>query len=243
MAFFIGNSFCSICQKSEDHLKSELSLCIDGLNAKGIQLAHSFIQSSRIPGSPHFWTKISIKNIENSNSLYFKIDLDDSKEHFLNSDYDIIYELSLHAKIYKLRPDVNAIFHAKSPYINYVINNGLNLVHAEASLILGDIPLIEKTPASKKVDEQDYETIISRACIGEPLRLIRILFLKGNGILSLGACIHESRTFLEIIDEWAKFNVISHSYNDHIHVLSIDQLRYLGSRYARSIKFGGRVSV
>jgi len=243
MAFFIGNSFCSLCQKSEADLKSELLLCIDGLKAKGIQLPCSFIQSARTPGSPYFWTKIPIKNIINGDSLYFKIDLDDLKAHFLNSDYDIMCELSLHAKIYKLRPDVNAIFHAKSTYINYVINNGLNLVHAEASLILGDIPVIEKTPVSKKVEEKSYETIISKSCIGEPLRPIRILFLKGNGILSLGACIHESRAFLEIIDEWAKFNVISHSYNDHVHVLSIDRLRDPGSRYASSIKFGGRVNV
>ncbi|HET7345404.1 MAG TPA: class II aldolase/adducin family protein [Nitrososphaeraceae archaeon] len=243
MAFFIGNSFCSICQKSEDQLKSELSLCIDGLNAKGIQLTHSFIQSARIPGSPYFWTKISIKNTENNNSLYFKIHLDDTKEHFLNSDCDVMCELHLHSKIYSIRPDVNAIFHAKSPYLNYVIKNGLNLVHAEAALILGDIPIIEKTSTSEKISEQSYESIISRACTGEPLRPIRILFLNGNGILSLGGCIHESRAFLEIIDEWAKFSVISRLYNDNIHVLSIDQLRDLGSRYARSIKFGGRINV
>lgn len=242
MAFFIGNSFCAICQKDEGQLKSELSVCINGLNAKGIQLAQPFIQSARIPGSTYFWTKISIKNPEND-SLYFKIDLNYPKVHFLNSDCDVKYELSLHAKIYSIRPDVNAISHAKSPYLNYVIKNGLNLVHAEAALILGDIPVIEETPSSKNIDEQSYENIISRACIGEPLRPIRILFLNGNGILSLGACIHESRAFLEIIDEWAKFNVISHLYNDDIHVLSIDQLRDLGSRYARSIKFGGRTSI
>ncbi len=243
MAFFIGNSFCSICQKSEDLLKSELTLCIDGLNAKGMQLAHPFIQSARLPGSPYFWTKISIKNNKNWNSPYFKIDLDNAKEYFIDSDDNLISELYLHIKIYNTRPDVNAISHAKSPYLNHVVKHGLDLVHAEAALILGDIPVIEKISASKKTNEQSYETTISRACIGEPLRPIRIIFLNGNGVLSLGACIHESRAFLEIIDEWAKFNVISHLHNNNIHVLSIDQLRDLGSRYARSIKFGGRNSV
>ena len=50
------------------------------------------------------------------------------------------FEFKLHSKLYKFRPDVNAICHTKSPYtLSSFFNGKLENVHGEAALILGDI--------------------------------------------------------------------------------------------------------
>ena len=70
-----------------------------------------------------------------------------------------------------------------------------------------------------------------------------------HGVIALGACLHEARAFIEILEEWSRFNIYSKTLinggdcaNRSIHILSLEQLRSLGARYARSIKFGGRQS-
>jgi hypothetical protein len=56
----------------------------------------------------------------------------------------------------------------------------------------------------------------------------------------LGSCIHEARAFAEILEESARFYMISKIFGGPLNLLTLDQLRGLGSRYARAIKFGGR---
>jgi len=71
-------------------------------------------------------------------------------------------------------------------------------VHAEATLVLSDIILTEDNSPSN----------ISRAAVGEPLRPIRIIICKDK-IYSIDACIHESRVFMEIMDEWGRVKATS----------------------------------
>ena len=262
MAFFIGNSFCKLCQNDEENLQNELLSCSKGLKAKGLFPAYKSFYSARLPNSNKIWiTSLINKNFNNDENMddnynpnYFEcncLNIDDLK----SVDNLNFFEFKLHSKLYKFRPDVNAICHTKNPYtLSSFFNGKLENVHGEAALILGDIPVIE-------VDRDSYELhnspnnndiildLIVKSSIGEPLRPIRILILLKHGVIALGACIHEARAFIEILEEWSRFNIYSKTLinrgdcaNRSIHILSLEQLRTLGARYAWSIKFGGRQS-
>ncbi|NOJ27550.1 MAG: class II aldolase family protein [Nitrososphaera sp.] len=225
-AFFMGNSFCRLCQKDEKQLISELAICSKGISAKGLSFANGSVQSARLPGSTGIWTlsrndaKPSFIDISNPSQLS-----------------ESIPDISIHAAIYRQRPDINAICHTRNPYtICAAAGGSLEKVHGEAALILGDIPVIDYNLTGP------YLELISKASIGEPLRPIRTVILAGNGVLGLGACIHEARAFVEILEEWAMFKIFSKIHGKTVNVLTLEQLRSLGSRYARSIKFGGRQS-
>jgi ribulose-5-phosphate 4-epimerase/fuculose-1-phosphate aldolase len=263
MAFFIGNSFCKLCQNNEENLQNELLFCSNGLKTKGLFPPFKSFHSTRLPHSNKIWITPLIKSAlnrdvdNNYNFNYFEcncLDIDD------NSSIDIFnffsFEIKLHSKLYKFRPDVNAICHTKSPFtISSFLNGKLENVHGEAALILGDIPVIkfdrdlydQDNCSENNIDE--ILDLIAKSSIGEPLRPIRTIILPKHGVIALGACLHEARAFVEILEEWARFNIYSKiigiSSSDGgrpIHTLSLDQLRSLGSRYARSIKFGGRQS-
>lgn len=263
MAFFVGNSFCRLCQTDEKQLANELLLCTRGLSVKGLSFPKNAVQSARLPGSKEAWIlagdrvdqpqesciKVALKKASSDQILLSSLpSLPLSKKQLF------LKEIILHTMIYDLRPDVNSICHTRSPYTVYSTLRGpLEKIHGEAALILGDIPIIDyynnnknnnSFPPFSDIDgfciNQSELEVIARASIGEPLRPIRTIILKGNGVLGLGACIHEARAFVEILEEWAMFSVFANMHGGPHHILTLEQLRSLGSRYARSIKFGGR---
>jgi len=242
VAFSIGNSFCRLCQVDEKQLVEELLLCSKGLSAKGLYLPKNAIHSARLPTSNEVWM-IPGRHADQAQTSCIKVDLKTAPSNQI-FDKQTINEILLHAKIYDLRPDVNSICHTKNPYTIYATLNGpLEKVHGEAALILGDIPIIDYSCFSENhefyASEKQLEAL-ARTSIGEPLRPIRIIILKGNSVLGLGACIHEARAFLEILEEWSMFMVFAGIHGGPHHLLTLEQLRSLGARYARSIKFGGR---
>lgn len=243
MAFFIGNSFCKLCQTDEMQLISELLFCIQGLIAKGLPPAACAIQSARLPRSNEIWIVQVPKgeSLDIKQTICFKVNIHNVTQE--DYDDDIMRKITLHKEIYKLRPDVNAILHTRNIYtISAISDDGLELLHAEAALILGDIPIVDSNSLLKKRSEVDDVQIklLANLSAGEALRPIRTIVLKKNGVISIGACIHEARSFSEIIEEWARFKMIAKIYGGSKNILSIDQLRDIGARYARSIKFGGR---
>jgi ribulose-5-phosphate 4-epimerase/fuculose-1-phosphate aldolase len=242
MAFFIGNSFCRLCQVDERQLAEEFLLCAKGLSAKGLSFPKNAVHSARLPDSGEMWI-LAGKLADQTQASCIKVDLTSALSDQIH-DKRLLNEILLHAKIYDLRPDVNSICHTKNQYtLCATLNGPLEKVHGEAALILGDIPIIDYNSFLHDdgfcANEKELEAI-ARASIGEPLRPIRTIILKGNGVLGLGACIHEARAFVEILEEWAMFIVFAKMHVGPHHVLTLEQLRSLGSRHARSIKFGGR---
>ncbi len=238
-AFFIGNSYCKLCQVDERHLTSEIVNSVEGLIAKGLRPVRGAVQSARLPGSKRAWflglskgklsTIYALRSIEMSNNTVTQYENADGREH----------GVSLHTEIYKARPDVNAILYTMNPYTISAVNRGLELVHAEAALILGDIPVVLYESLPDRVDSFAIQSI-AKASIGKPLRPVRIIVIKHKGVIGLGACIHEARAFIEIIEEWARFEMVAFMHGYPRNVLTLEQLRKPGARYARSIKFGGR---
>lgn len=238
-AFFIGNSYCKLCQADERHITSEIVNSVEGLIAKGLRPVRGAVQSARLPGSKRAWfmsiskvklsTKYTLRNIEMSDNTVTQYENDDGREH----------GISLHKEIYELRPDINAILYTINPYTISAVNRGLELVHAEAALILGDVPVVLYESLNDIVDSFAVKSL-AKASVGQPLRPVRTIVIKHKGVIGLGACIHEARAFLEIIEEWARFEMVAFMHGYPRNVLKLEQLRKPGARYARSIKFGGR---
>jgi ribulose-5-phosphate 4-epimerase/fuculose-1-phosphate aldolase len=243
MAFFIGNSFCKLCQKDEEQLENELFYCTNGLINKGYSIIKNTLNSARLPSCDDFYVTYFKNNIWNSDIKVLKVSIKDSchiheqPSSGVGVDKD---EILLHTKIYQARPDVNAICHTRNPYSIILEDDNFKRVHGEATLILGDIPIIDIENFSDENRTRSLIEKIVKSTIGEPLRPIRTVILSNNSVLALGSCIHEARAFTEILEECARFYIISKIFGGPLNLLTLDQLRALGSRYARAIKFGGR---
>ncbi|HEY9486626.1 MAG TPA: hypothetical protein VIQ04_08295, partial [Nitrososphaeraceae archaeon] len=107
MAFFIGNSFCKLCQNDEENLKNELLSCSKGLKAKGLFPAYKSFYSARLPNSNKIWIASLISNNfnndenmdDNYNPNYFEckcVNIDLKSVDNLN-----FFEFKLHSKLYK----------------------------------------------------------------------------------------------------------------------------------------------
>jgi len=244
MAFFLGNSFCKLCQKDEEQLENELFYCTKGLINKGLSIVKNTLNSARLPGYDKFYVTYCVNNIWNSDIKVLEINIKDcgnNHEQPSNSVEVDKEEILLHAKIYQARPDVNAICHTRNPYTVILgKDETFKRVHGEATLILGDIPIMDIENFSDVNRTENFTEKIVQSTIGEPLRPIRTVILSNNSVLALGSCIHEARAFAEILEECARFYIISKIFEGPLNLLTLDQLRALGSRYARAIKFGGR---
>lgn len=210
--YFLGNSFCRLCHSSMDSLLRELDVCSRGLILKGLLiLKHG--ASARLPGS----SRVIFKGPEGF------------EDHAIDQDARCD-DIASHISIYRRRQDINAVFHAKSPIIYAATRDGMiDTVHAEATLVLSDIMIVKDGSAES----------IGMASLGEPLRPVRIIVYRDE-VYSIGACIHEARAFMEIMDEWARVKAVANALGGARYPITLERLRSLGSRYARAIKFGGR---
>src|SRR5574339_150131 len=243
MSFFIGNSFCKLCQKDEEQLENELFYSTKGLINKGYSIIKKTLNSARLPSYDDFYITYFKNDIWTSDIKVLKINIKDccnNHEQPANGVQVDRGEIMLHTKIYQARPDVNAICHTRNPYSIILDNDTFKRVHGEATLILGDIPIMEIENFSDENRTERFIEKIVQSTIGEPLRPIRTVILSNYSVLALGSCIHEARAFTEILEECARFYIISKIFGGPRNLLTLDQLRGLGSRYARAIKFGGR---
>ncbi|MEM4309690.1 MAG: class II aldolase/adducin family protein [Candidatus Nitrosocaldus sp.] len=210
--YFLGNSFCRLCHSSMDSLLRELDVCSRGLILKGLLiLKHG--ASARLPGS----SRVIFKGPEGF------------EDHAIDQDARCD-DIASHISIYRRRQDINAVFHARSPIIYAATRDDMiDTVHAEATLVLSDIMIVKDGSAES----------IGMASLGEPLRPVRIIVYRDE-VYSIGACIHEARAFMEIMDEWARVKAVANALGGARYPITLERLRSLGSRYARAIKFGGR---
>lgn len=268
MTFFIGNAFCRICQSSKEALKIELATCVRGLFAKGLVSSGGGNHSARTPGSNEIWiTPSGYPRSHTQPEDLVKIDLEGN---VLEGNLRPSIEVPFHTEIYKRRPDVNAVVHTHSPYTQGVTISGLlerpsdevksqevhvfdrdpkiPLAHGEGALVLGDIPILRLPEEIGEVPLVPYlnpgakelAKLVGEASVGKPLRPIRVIALINHGVIGLGACVHEARAFVEIMEEWARFLTVSKIFGGPKHLVTTSDLQGLGARYARAIKFGGR---
>ncbi len=87
---------------------------------------------------------------------------------------------------------------------------------------------------------KELAKLIGEAFRGEGMKVPRVVITLNHGAFSAGACIHEARAFMEVLDEWARFNVASKALGGIKYKLTLMDLRKPGAGYIRAVKFGGR---
>ncbi|NON62678.1 class II aldolase/adducin family protein [Acidianus sp. RZ1] len=235
MVYMIGNTFCKLCQNNEDSLKRELVNSVKTLYWKGMINNAGGNQSARMPGEDKIWiTPSGYPRVDLTADDLIKVDLEGN---ILKGDLKPSIEIYMHLAVYKVRPDVNAVIHAHSPYtLGATIAGRLEVTHGEAAAILGDVKVIPYShPGTVELAKN-----VAEAIRGEGAKVPRIVILLNHGVLSVGACIHEARAYVEIMEEWARFNVAASALGGIRHTLDQRDLRKPGARYIRSVKFGGR---
>ncbi|BAL81376.1 class II aldolase/adducin family protein [Caldisericum exile] len=112
-------------------------------------------------------------------------------------------EILFHIKIYKVRPDVNAIIHAHPPYATgfAIANSSIpNNVHEESTLILGDVPVIPyEITSSKELAEN----------IGKAIQDHNALLLANHGALTVGDTLERAFRRMEELENLCKMLTVA----------------------------------
>ncbi|WP_016732074.1 class II aldolase/adducin family protein [Saccharolobus islandicus] len=235
MVYMIGNTYCKLCQSSEQQLKEELVRTVKAFYYKGLVTNAGGNQSARLPGSKKVWmTPSGYPRMSLSPEDLIAVDLDGN---VIEGDLKPSIEVYAHLEVYKRRPDVNAVIHAHVPYVmGATISGYLETTHGEAAAILGDVKIIPYYhPGTKELAKA-----VGEAFQGSGMKVPRVVITLNHGAFSAGACIHEARAFMEILDEWARFNVAAKALGNIRHKLTLMDLRRPGAGYIRAVKFGGR---
>lgn len=235
MVYMIGNTYCKLCQTNEEQLKEELVNTVRAFYYKGLITNAGGNQSARLPGSNKIWiTPSGYPRMSLNAKDLIAVDLDGN---ILEGDLKPSIETYAHLAVYKARPDVNAVIHAHVPYVmGATISGYLELTHGEAAAILGEVKIIPYAHPGT----MELAKMIGDAFKGEGMKVPRVVITLNHGAFSAGACIHEARAFMEILDEWARFNVASIAFGKIKYKLKLDDLRKPGAKYIRAVKFGGR---
>ncbi|AOL15427.1 aldolase [Sulfolobus sp. A20] len=235
IVYMIGNTYCKLCQTSEEQLKQELVNTVKAFYYKGLVTNAGGNQSARLPGSNKIWiTPSGYPRMSLAANDLIAVDLEGN---VIEGDLKPSIETYAHLAIYKNRPDVNAVIHAHAPYVMGATLSGfLEITHGEAAAILGDVKIVPYShPGTKELAK-----LIGEAFRGEGMKVPRVVITLNHGAFSAGACIHEARAFMEILDEWARFNVASKALGGIKYKLTLIDLRKPGAGYIRAVKFGGR---
>ncbi len=132
----IGNTYCRLCQTSEEQLKQELVNTVRAFYYKGLVTNAGGNQSARLPGSNKVWiTPSGYPRASLSPDDLIAVDLEGN---VIEGDLKPSIETYAHLAVYKNRPDVNAVIHAHAPYVMGASLSGfLEITHGEAAAILG----------------------------------------------------------------------------------------------------------
>lgn len=109
-------------------------------------------------------------------------------------------ELITHLCIYKLRPDINAIFHSHSPWSIAYAEDSLEipLITDHSKAKLGPIPVItESGQTTQKFTDEVKDLLTEHSGL-------RAFVQKGHGIFSLGTDITQAEHHAELVEETAQ---------------------------------------
>jgi L-fuculose-phosphate aldolase len=180
---------------TEDQLKNDICKVMKNLYNRGLVSALGGNVSSRVPGSSEFWITPSgiFKGELNPDDLV-KLDLEGNVlEGFLRPSI----EWQMHAAIYKVRPDVNAVVHAHNPVTLGLALAGSSLkpITVEAVMVLRKVEIV---PFAFPGTDQLAKLVEEKASKGS-----RAIILQNHGIVALGSNLYDAEAVAETLEEVA----------------------------------------
>jgi len=179
----------------EEQLKNGICRVMKNLFNRGLISALGGNVSARLPSSNEFWiTPSGIFKGELVPDDLIKLDLEGNiVEGFGRPSI----EWPIHAAVYKVRPDVNAIVHAHNPITLGLALAGVGLkpITVEAVMVLRRVELV---PFAFPGTDQLANLVAEKASAGA-----RAIIMQNHGILALGANLYEAEAVAETLEEVA----------------------------------------
>jgi len=179
----------------EEQLKNDICRVMKNLFNRGLISALGGNVSARLPSSNEFWiTPSGIFKGELVPDDLIKLDLEGNiVEGFGRPSI----EWPIHAAVYKVRPDVNAIVHAHNPITLGLALAGVGLkpITVEAVMVLRRVELV---PFAFPGTDQLANLVAEKASAGA-----RAIIMQNHGILALGANLYEAEAVAETLEEVA----------------------------------------
>ncbi len=179
----------------EEQIKKDICKVMRNLFNRGMVSALGGNVSARVPGSKEFWiTPSGIFKGELNPEDLVKVDLDGN---ILDGFLRPSIEWPLHAAIYRVRQDVNAVVHAHNPYTLGLALAGVGLkpITVEAVMVLRKVEIV---PFAFPGTDQLAKLVGEAASKGA-----RAIVLQNHGVVALGANLYEAEAVAETLEEVA----------------------------------------
>lgn len=179
----------------EEQLKKDVCKVMRNLFERGLVSALGGNVSARLPGVSEFWiTPSGIFKGELTPDDLIKLDLDGN---LIEGFGRPSIEWPLHAAIYKVRPDVNAVVHAHNPVTLGLALAGIGIkpITVEAVMVLRKV---ETIPFAFPGTDQLAKLVTEKAAGGA-----RAIILQNHGIIAMGANLYEAEAIAETLEEVA----------------------------------------
>jgi len=178
----------------EEEIKRNITRVMATLYQRGLVSAIGGNVSARFPGKEEFWITPSgiFKGNLRSEDLV-KVDLDGN---VLEGSVKPSIEWPVHATIYKLRSDVNAVIHAHNPITTGLAMGGIppKMITIEAVVFLRKVPVINfALPGTDKLAEEVAKAVKETT--------VKALVLQNHGVIGLGRNLVEAESIVEIMEE------------------------------------------
>ncbi|MGC9149143.1 MAG: class II aldolase/adducin family protein [Sulfolobales archaeon] len=180
---------------SEEQLKNDICKVMRNLFNRGLVSALGGNVSARLPGSNEFWITPSgiFKGELNPDDLV-KLDLEGNVlDGFLRPSV----EWPLHAAIYRVRPDANAVVHAHNPVTLGLALAGVSLkpISVEAVMVLRKVEIV---PFAFPGTDELAKLVAEKAAKGA-----RAIILQNHGVVAIGANLYDAEAIAETMEEVA----------------------------------------
>ncbi len=180
---------------TEEELKEEICRVMSALYKRGLISALGGNVSARLPGAKEFWiTPSGVFKGELMPEDLVKLDLDCNViEGLLRPSI----ESPVHAAIYKVRPDVNAIVHAHNPFTLGLALAGIPIkpITVEEVMVLRKVEVV---PFAFPGTEKLAKLVADAAAKG-----CRAIILQNHGVIALGSNLVEAEAIAETLEEVA----------------------------------------
>ncbi|MEM0006069.1 MAG: class II aldolase/adducin family protein [Ignisphaera sp.] len=185
----------------EEQIKNDICKVMKNLFSRGLVSALGGNVSARIPNSKEFWiTPSGIYKGELVPDDLIKLDLDGN---IVDGFGRPSIEWPIHAAIYRVRQDVNAVVHAHNPVTLGLALAGIGLkpITVEAVMVLRRIEIV---PFAFPGTDQLAKLVAEKAALGS-----RALILQNHGIIAMGANLYEAEAVAETLEEVAMAQFVS----------------------------------
>jgi len=187
--------------RTEDKLKEKIVEVSKRLYQKDLVAGAGGNVSARIPGSPYILvTPSGICKGYLSPSDIIKVDLDGK---VIEGNLKPTSETPIHAEIYKVRKDVNAVVHAHPPFCTGFACARVPLdspIFPEIIAMVGEVATVEYvTPGTKKLAMK----------VAEAAKKYDAILMENHGTITLGASLEQAYQRTEVLESYAKVLLVS----------------------------------